>query len=259
MLACFVIGLMKGLYILITMNMIISFSISILASYFITNSNILQTDTICDIYCDADYNHDGRSTNPTLPFHLNPDTMLKNIDGSTVDPKYDIQMIVLGRDVTQKPQLHEFYDIVSTQIGRTYNEKLVFTISLNDDPNKNKKYETTYLWVLSYFDRLGGKNHIYTIIIPNFGIDSKFKNKGWYVAIYDNINNIYSLPISRIDNMTNNNVEVTIDPIFIGNIKNFNYSTAVMIRVDDEILNKPPDYLIDSSPNDNTFWTKWFL
>lgn len=250
---------MNGLHILINMSIIISFSISVLTSYLITYSNIIQTDTLCDINCNADYNVGSNSNSPTLPFHLDPNTMLKDIVGSTVDSRYDTQTIVLDKAVTQKPQLHGFYDIVSTQIGKTYNDELVFTIRLNDDPNKSKKYETTYLWVLSYFDRLGGKNHIYTIIIPNFGIDSKFKNKGWYLAIYDNINNIYSLPISKIDNMTNNNVEVTIDPIFIGNIKNFNYSTAVMIRVNGEILNKPPDYLIDSSPNDNTFWTKWFL
>jgi len=59
--------------------------------------------------------------------------------------------------------------------------------------------------------------------------------------------------------MTDNNVEITIDPIFIGNIKNFNYTTAVMIRVNDTFLNKSPDYLIDSSPNGNSFWAKWFL
>ncbi len=136
---------------------------------------------------------------------------------------------------------------------------MVFTISLNDDPNKNRKFETTYLWVLSRFDPLGNKNRIYTIIIPHFGIDSEFKNKGWYLAIYDNIKNIYTLPMLRIYNMTNNNVEVTINPIFIGIMKNFNYSTAVMIRVNDEILDKPPDYLVDSSSNDNAFWEKWFL
>lgn len=139
-------------------------------------------------------------------------------------------------------------------------DELVFTISLNDDPNKNRKFETTYLWVLSRFDPLGNKNRIYTIIIPpTFGIGSEFKNKGWYLTISDNIKNIYSLPMLRIYNMTNNNVEVTINPIFIGIMKNFNYSTAVMIRVNDEILDKPPDYLVDSSPNDNAFWENWFL
>jgi hypothetical protein len=135
-------------------------------------------------------------------------------------------------------------------------DELVFTISLNDDPNKNRKFETTYLWVLSRFDPLGNKNRIYTIIIPHFGIDSEFKNKGWYLAIYDNIKNIYTLPMLRIYNMTNNNVKVTINPIFIGIMKNFNYSTAMMIRVNDEILDKPPDYLVDSSPNDNAFLGK---
>ncbi len=32
-----------------------------------------------------------------------------------------------------------------------------------------------------------------------------------------------------------------------------------MIRVNDTFLDKQPDYLIDSSPDDNSFWSKWFF
>jgi hypothetical protein len=32
-----------------------------------------------------------------------------------------------------------------------------------------------------------------------------------------------------------------------------------MIRVNDTFLDKGPDYLIDSSPNDDVFWSKWFV
>ncbi len=245
---------MRGLYLLVTLSIIIAFSISILTSYLITNNNNyynkLQTNTPCNINCNTDNSN---------PFNLVRNNLLKDIIGSTMDPKYDTQLIALSKDVPQMPQLHGYYDIISTQIGKMYNDELVFTINLNDDPNKNKEYETTYIWILSHFDPLNHKNQIYTIIIPNFGIDSNFKYKGWYLAIYDNIGNVYSLPISRIDNMIDNNVEITIDPIFIGNVKNFNYTTAVMIRVNDTFLNKPPDYLIDSSPDDNSFWEKWFL
>ncbi len=220
----------------------------------ITNNNNyynkLQINTPCNINCNTDNSN---------PFNLVRNNLLKDIIGSTMDPKYDTQLIALSKDVPQMPQLHGYYDIISTQIDKLNNDELVFTINLNDDPNKNKKYETTYLWILSHFDPLNNKNQMYTIIIPNFGIDSNFKYKGWYLAIYDNIDNVYSLPISRIDNMIDNNVEITIDPIFIGNVKNFNYTTAVMIRVNDTFLNKPPDYLIDSSPDDNSFWEKWFL
>jgi len=155
--------------------------------------------------------------------------------------------------------VHGFYDIVSTQISKMYNNDLIFTINLDDDPNRNKKYESTYLWLISHLDPLNDHNQVFTIIIPNFGSESNFRIKGWYLAIYDNINNKYSLPLSRIDKMTDNKVEITIDPNFIGDILDFNYTTAVMIRVNDTFLDKQPDYLIDSSPDDNTFWSKWFL
>jgi len=157
------------------------------------------------------------------------------------------------------PEIHGYYDIVSTQVSKMNNNNLILTINLDDDPNKNKKYETTYLWLISHIDPVKNKNQIYTIIIPNFGSESNFKNKGWYLAIFDNINNEYSLPLSRIDKMTDSKVEIILDPIFIGNILNFNYTTAVMIRVNDTFLDKLPDYLIDSSPDDDIFWSKWFV
>ena len=155
--------------------------------------------------------------------------------------------------------VHGFYDIVSTQISKMYNNDLIFTINLDDDPNRNKKYESTYLWLISHLDPLNDHNQVFTIIIPNFGSESNFRIKGWYLAIYDNINNKYSLPLSRIDKMADNKVEIIIDPNFIGGILDFNYTIAVMIRVNDTFLDKQPDYLIDSSPDDNTFWSKWFL
>lgn len=256
---------MKELDLIITMSIIISFSVSIFASYIITNNKNLQTDTICDINCNIVDNYDGddnsdsnSASDPTIPFLSNPGPFTKGIVGSTSDPTYDTQLITLDK-TAQIPVMHGFYDIVSTQITKMYNDDLIFTINLKDNPNKNNKYETTYLWILSRFDPLNDKNQIYTIIIPNFGIDSNFKIKGWYLAIYDNVNNMYSLPLSRINNMADNNVEITIDPDFIGNIKNFNYTTAVMIRVNDTFLNKPPDYLVDSSPDNDAFWSGWFI
>ena len=250
------------------MSIIISFSVSIFASYIITNNKNLQTDTICNINCDDIVNNyvgDGNSDSsisgggdPTISFLSDPRQFIKGIVGSTSDSTYDTQLITLDK-TAQIPVMRGFYDIVSTQITKMYSDDLIFTINLKDDPDKNSKYETTYLWVLSHFDPLNNKNQIYTIIIPNFGNDSNFKNKGWYLAIYDNINNMYSLPLSRINNMVDNNVEITIDPDFIGNIKNFNYTTAVMIRVNDTLLDKPPDYLVDSSPDNDAFWSGWFI
>jgi hypothetical protein len=240
---------MKSRQSLITISIVISFSISILASYFVTDNNKLQTSSVCNVDC----NHNSR-----IPSFISPVSLTSDVIGSTVDAKYDTHLTTLYK-TTQMPQIHGFYDIVSTQVSKMYNNNLILTINLDDDPNKNEKYETTYLWLISHIDPLNDKNQIYTIIIPNFGSESNFKNKGWYLAIYDNINNDYSLPLSMIDKMTGNGVEIIIDPIFIGNILNFNYTTAVMIRVNDTFLDKGPDYLIDSSPNDDVFWSKWFV
>jgi hypothetical protein len=32
-----------------------------------------------------------------------------------------------------------------------------------------------------------------------------------------------------------------------------------MIRVNDTFLDKPPDYLVDSSPDGDAFWSGWFI
>jgi hypothetical protein len=241
---------MKSCQSLIITTIIISFSISIVTSYFVTNTNKLQTTSVCNIDC----NNVSR-----FPSLFSPVVNLTSIViGSTVDAKYDTHLTTLYK-TTQMPEIHGYYDIVSTQVSEMNNNNLILTINLDDDPNKNKKYETTYLWLISHIDPVKNKNQIYTIIIPNFGSESNFKNKGWYLAIFDNINNEYSLPLSRIDKMTDSKVEIILDPIFIGNILNFNYTTAVMIRVNDTFLDKQPDYLIDSSPDDNIFWSKWFI
>ena len=240
---------MKRCQSLIITTIIISFSISILTSYFVTNNNHLQTTSVCKIDC----NNISR-----LPAFISPVNLTGIVIGSTVDAKYDTHLTTLYK-TTQMPEIHGFYDIVSTQVSKMNNNNLILTINLDDDPNKNKKYETTYVWLISHIDPVKHKNQIYTIIIPNFGSESNFKNKGWYLAIYDNINNEYSLPLSRIDKMMDNKVEIILDPIFIGNVLDFNYTTAVMIRVNDTFLDKRPDYLIDSSPDDNMFWSNWFV
>lgn len=67
-------------------------------------------------------------------------------------PKYDTQLISLDKSV-QMPEIHGYHDIISTQISKIYGNKLHFAINLDDDPNKNKKYETTYLWLISHIDR----------------------------------------------------------------------------------------------------------
>ena len=240
---------MKSRQSIIKISILISFSLSIVISFLITYKNTIQTDSNCSIDCNS---------NLDLPSIINPMNLTKQLISSTIDPKYDTQLISLDKSV-QMPEIHGYHDIISTQISKIYGNKLLLAINLDDDPNKNKKYETTYLWLISHIDPLNHRNQIYTIIIPNFGSDSNFQAQGWYLAIYDNVNTKYILPLSKLDNkMTHNRVEIAIDPIFIGNNLNFNYTTAIMIRVNDTFLAKPPDYLVDSSPNDNDFWSKWF-
>ncbi len=65
-------------------------------------------------------------------------------------------------------------------------------------------------------------------------------------------------PLSKLKHMPESSVEVSIDPSFLGNTFSFNYSTAVMVRVNDTLVAKAPDYLMDSAPDDDSFWLNWF-
>jgi hypothetical protein len=96
------------------------------------------------------------------------------------------------------------------------------------------------------------------VLIPNFAMDSKFEVAGWNLAIFNNTGNSYTLPLSKISDMPKNKIEVFIDPNFIGSPTSFNYMVCTMIRVNNTFLNKPPDYLVDSAPDDDSFWLKWF-
>jgi hypothetical protein len=58
--------------------------------------------------------------------------------------------------------------------------------------------------------------------------------------------------------MPTDKVEAVIDPMLLGNPPSFDYMASVMIRVNSTFLSKPPDYLIDSAPDSDTFWLKWF-
>ena len=166
------------------------------------------------------------------------------------------------------PKVRDYHDILSAEVNKVSKDKngnnlLLLTIDLAGDANKNEKYETVYLWFIIYNDGLNDKDQqkSYTVIIPNFAADSNFKNKhGWYLAIFNNTNNSYTLPLSKISEMPKNKVQVFIDPDFIGNPPSFNYLVSVMIRVNSTFLNKPPDYLVDSVPDNNElFWIRqWF-
>lgn len=163
------------------------------------------------------------------------------------------------------PEIKDYYHILSASVNYNNNNLITFSMDLAGDPNKNENYETAYIWLL-YYDNgvksnnfsLQNKEQIYTLIISNFAADSKFKLKGWYMAIFNNTNNSYSLPLVKLPKMPENKVEVYIPPYLLGNPTFFDYLTGVMVRVNSTFLNKPPDYVMDSLPRDNTFWKEWF-
>ena len=106
------------------------------------------------------------------------------------------------------PLNKDYYDILLSSVKKVH-DKLVFSMDLAGDPNKNDKYETTYIWLLYHIDNpkdninLKGNSksdidQIYTLIIPNFAVGSNFKQKGWYMAVFNNTDNSYSLPLVKI-------------------------------------------------------------
>jgi hypothetical protein len=163
------------------------------------------------------------------------------------------------------PVVRDYHDIISASVDKIdYGNKMIFTMDLAGDANKNEKYETVYLWLIYYTSNLYARNQqqqqFYTLIIPNFPSSSNFENKnGWYLAIFNNTDSTYTLPLSKISTMPENKVQVFVDPTFIGNPQSFNYVVSTMVRVNSSYLNKPPDYLVDSAPDGNElFWLKWF-
>jgi hypothetical protein len=129
------------------------------------------------------------------------------------DSKGDTKLVSL-QNTKIVPQVKDYYDILSADINKIDNNKFQLTIDLGGDPNQNKNYEVVYLCLIYYAlpDALDGHkvDQLYTTIVPNFGSGSNFGNKevGWYMAIFNNTNNSYVLPLSRISDMPMNKVEV---------------------------------------------------
>src|SRR5215212_9355696 len=163
------------------------------------------------------------------------------------------------------PVVRDYHDIISASVNKIDDgNKMILTMDIAGDANKNEKYETVYLWLIYYTSNLHRRNQqqqqLYTVIIPNFPSDSNFENKnGWYLAIFNNTDSTYTLPLSKISGMPKNKVQVFVDPVFIRNPQSFNYVVSIMIRVNSTYLDKPLDYLVDSAPDGNKlFWMKWF-
>jgi hypothetical protein len=174
----------------------------------------------------------------------------------------DVTPIQIYRSIIT-PEVKDYYDILSVSVMKI-NNKLTFTMDLAGDSNKNEKYETAYVWLLYYnasrINRISTSNNgrVYTLIIPNFAPNSDYSLKGWYMAVFNNTADTYTLPLAKISNMPKNKVQVFIDPSLIGSPSSFNYVTCVMVRVNSTFLSKPPDYLMDSVPRNDRFWQKWF-
>jgi hypothetical protein len=183
------------------------------------------------------------------------------------DAQDDTKLVALYKTI-RVPEVQNYHDILSAEVNKINDNKILFTMELAGDANTNENYETVYLWLIyipttndNAVSTVDKEFQLYTLIIPNFGANSNFGNNkvGWYLAVFNNTNNVYTLPLSKISDMPTNKVQVFIDPIFIGNPSHFNYLVSSMIRVNDTFLDKPPDYFVDFAPDYFTsFWKQWF-
>jgi hypothetical protein len=240
---------------------IISISISIAISYLSTINSFFPIK-----------NWFEKRANVVISFLLSFHSSLSNHNNSiasVISKKDDVQPIQIYKTPII-PKFEDYYDILSASVNYTNNKLLVFSMDLAGNPNNNKIYETAYIWLLynnnnsgNNIPKVSSANHnnkeqIYTLIISNFGPDSKFKLKGWYMAVFNNTNNSYTLPLVKIPNMSDNNVKAYVPPYLLGNPSLVNYLASVLVRVNSTFLNKPPDYVMDSVPHDNKFWQEWF-
>jgi len=227
----------------------IAISVSILASYIATITSFFPLRS---------WLHTEKSILSTSPTSLLGPTGGSEIKGI----RGDVTPIQIYRSIIT-PEVKDYYDILSVSVMKIDN-KLTFTMDLAGDANKNEKFETAYIWLLYYnasrINRISTSNNeqVYTLIIPNFAPNSDFSLKGWYMAVFNNTADTYTLALAKISSMPKNKVQVFVDPSLIGSPSSFNYMTCVMVRVNSTFLNKPPDYLVDSVPHNDRFWQEWF-
>ncbi|HVX01929.1 MAG TPA: hypothetical protein VHA09_02135 [Nitrososphaera sp.] len=134
-------------------------------------------------------------------------------------------------------------DVQKSNTGNGDHASLLLTIGLAGDPNSNEKYETAYMW------HIITSTCVYTVILPNFAPDSSFAAKGWYYAVYNNTNERYLVPMTRISfEMPKDRVEIPLAVPLVGDAESFHYWVSVHVRVDSKNISKPPDYLVDYAP-----------
>jgi hypothetical protein len=157
-------------------------------------------------------------------------------------------VIVRVHEAVGEPVVQPYHDIVSASVQRLNARELLLAVELDGDPNANTSYETVYLWVIDYPTIAG--NRKYTIIVPHLPPELG-TSTGWHIAIFDHKANGYIVPLKKIGAMPQNMVEVNIDPAIIGNPSFFYWQTFVMVRVEPQ-FDRPPDFLIDSAPDNDT-------
>ncbi len=67
------------------------------------------------------------------------------------DSRGDAKLVALYKSQII-PEVRDFHEILAVSLNNTNDNKLILSIDLAGDPNKNQKYETVYLWVINYTD-----------------------------------------------------------------------------------------------------------
>ena len=147
-----------------------------------------------------------------------------------------------------EPAVKDYHDIVAASAKRLNAKELLLTVEVAGDPNQNSPYETVYIWVIDYPTITG--NQRYTIIIPHFPPELGLQVTGWHASVFDNKANRYVTPMYGIGEMSENKVEINIDPKLIGNPAFFWWQVYVMVGVDTAIHNAP-DFLMDGAPENS--------
>lgn len=172
-----------------------------------------------------------------------PATSLGYYDGleNRIQDKRNDAVAVQQYEADVVPEVRGYHDILAASV-KEINGAFLLTVELAGNPNLNEKYETNYVW------HIITRDHVYVVFMPNFAADSNFPKKGWYFAVYDETLQRYVVPITKISDMPDNSVQFPVESAYIGNPSSFSYWVSVLVRVDTENLDKPPEYLMDYAP-----------
>ena len=147
-----------------------------------------------------------------------------------------------------EPIAQGYHDIVGATVKRFNSETMLLTVEVAGDPNQNSPYETVYIWVIDYPTITG--NQRYTVIVPHFPPELGLQVTGWHAAIFDNKAKRYVTPMYSIGAMSENKVEINLDPALIGSPAFFWWQVYVMVGVDTATHNAP-DFLMDNAPENS--------